>query len=100
MVAAKVVNPPGYPVEWEADVLLTDGGVARLRPIRPSDADLLVEFYDRVSPQSKYFRFFAPYPKLSDKDVARFTQVDYVDRVALIVTLGDQMIAVGRFDRI
>ena len=100
MVATKVVNPPGYPVEWEADVLLTDGGVARLRPIRPSDADLLVEFYDRVSPQSKYFRFFAPYPKLSDKDVARFTEVDYVDRVALIVTLGDQMIAVGRFDRI
>ena len=36
--------PPGYPTEWEADVLLTDGGVAHLRPIRPSDAQLLVEF--------------------------------------------------------
>jgi hypothetical protein len=40
--------PPGYPIEWEADVLLTDGGVAHLRPIRPEDAQLLVEFYDRV----------------------------------------------------
>ena len=29
----------------------------------------------------------------------RFTQVDYVDRVALIVTLGEEMIAVGRYDR-
>ena len=93
-------NPPGYPVEWEADVLLADGGVARLRPIRPSDAQLLVEFYDRVSPESKYLRFFAPYPRLSDKDVARFTQVDYVDRVALILTLGQQMIGVGRYDRL
>ena len=92
-------HPPGYPTEWEADVLLADGGVARLRPIRPDDARLLVEFYDRVSPESKYLRFFAPYPKLSDRDVARFTQVDYIDRVAFIITLGEQMIGVGRYDR-
>ena len=39
-----VEDPPGYPREWEADVLLADGGTARLRPIRPSDADLLVAF--------------------------------------------------------
>ena len=31
--------------------------------------------------------------------MARFTQVDYVDRVAFILTVGDQMIAVGRYDR-
>ena len=53
---------PSGPREWEADVLLTDGGVAQLRPINPSDAALLVEFYDRVSPESKYLRFFAPVP--------------------------------------
>jgi acyl-CoA synthetase (NDP forming)/RimJ/RimL family protein N-acetyltransferase len=93
-------DPPGYPQEWEADVLLGDGGVAHLRPIRPSDAERLVAFYDRVSPESKYLRFFAPYPRLSDRDVKRFTEVDYVDRVAFILTLGDQMIAVGRYDRI
>ena len=93
-------DPPGYPREWEADVLLSDGGVAHLRPIRPSDADLLVAFYDRVSPESKYLRFFAPYPRLSNRDVKRFTEVDYLDRVALIITLGDDMIAVGRYDRI
>jgi succinyl-CoA synthetase alpha subunit/GNAT superfamily N-acetyltransferase len=92
-------EPPGYPAEWEADVLLTDGGVAHLRPIRPDDAQMLVEFYDRVSPESKFLRFFAPYPKLSDRDVARFTQVDYVDRMAFILTIGQQMIGVGRYDR-
>ena len=92
--------PPGYPREWEADVLLADGGVAHLRPIRPSDGERLVAFYDRVSPESKYLRFFAPYPRLSDRDVKRFTEVDYVDRVAFIVTLGDEMIAVGRYDRV
>jgi acyl-CoA synthetase (NDP forming)/RimJ/RimL family protein N-acetyltransferase len=80
-------------------VLLADGGVAHLRPIRPSDADRLVAFYERVSPESKYLRFFAAYPRLSDRDVKRFTEVDYVDRVAFIVTLGEAMIAVGRYDR-
>ncbi|WP_161606134.1 GNAT family N-acetyltransferase [Microlunatus speluncae] len=93
-------NPPGYPSQWEADVLLTDGRVARLRPIKPSDATRLVEFYDRVSPESKYLRFFAPYPRLSQKDVSRFTEVDYVDRVAFILTLGELMIGVGRYDRL
>lgn len=96
----EAANPPGYPTEWEADVLLADGGVARLRPIRPDDADMLVKFYDRVSPESKFLRFFAPYPRLSARDVARFTQVDYVDRVALIITLGEEMIGVGRYDRL
>ncbi len=93
-------NPPGYPSQWEADVLLTDGRVARLRPIKPNDATRLVEFYDRVSPESKYLRFFAPYPRLSQRDVQRFTEVDYVDRVAFILTLGELMIGVGRYDRI
>ncbi|MCW2802100.1 MAG: hypothetical protein QOF52_485 [Propionibacteriaceae bacterium] len=99
MRATQEQNPPGYPTEWEADVVLTDGGVARLRPIKPSDAQMLVDFYDRVSPESKYLRFFAPYPRLSQRDVERFTKVDYVDRVAFILTVGEQMIAVGRYDR-
>ncbi len=91
---------PAYPAHWEADVLLLDGTAARLRPIRPSDAELLVEFYARVSPESKYKRFFASYPTLSDRDVDRFSRVDYHNRVALIVTLAQDMVAVGRFDKV
>ncbi|MGO1972836.1 MAG: GNAT family N-acetyltransferase [Propionibacteriaceae bacterium] len=93
-------DPPGYPRHWEADVLLSDGRIARLRPIKPDDAQLLVDFYARVSLESKYLRFFAPYPRLSASDVQRFTQVDYVDRVAFILTLGTDMIGVGRYDRL
>ncbi|MGD7705607.1 GNAT family N-acetyltransferase [Microlunatus sp. Y2014] len=92
--------PPGYPVEWEADVLLTDGRTAHLRPVRPDDGPALVDFYARVSAESKYLRFFAPYPRLSKADVRRFTEVDYVDRVALVITLADEMIAIGRYDRV
>jgi len=89
---------PQAPRHWEADVLLRDGRTAHLRPIRPEDAELMVDFYGRVSDESKYFRFFSPMPKLSDKDVHRFTHVDHNERVALVVELGGLMIAVGRYD--
>ncbi|HET7355240.1 MAG TPA: GNAT family N-acetyltransferase [Nocardioidaceae bacterium] len=90
---------PSYPKHWEADVLLRDGRTAHLRPISPEDTDLLVEFYAQVSAESKYLRFFAPMPRLSDRDVERFTHVDHVDRVAFVLTVGGKMLAVGRFDR-
>ena len=89
---------PLAPAHWSADVLLRDGRTAHIRPIAPADKDLLVEFYARVSDQSKYYRFFSPMPFLSEKDVHRFTEVDYVERVAFVLTLRGRMIAVGRFD--
>jgi hypothetical protein len=78
---------PDAPRHWEADVLLRDGRTAHIRPIRADDAELLVDFYSRVSDRSKYFRFFSPMPELSAKDVKRFTQVDHVTRVALVLLL-------------
>lgn len=89
-----------YPDHWEADVVLRDGGTARVRPITTDDAERLVSFYEQVSDESKYYRFFAPYPRLSARDVHRFTHHDYVDRVGLAVTIGGEFIATVRFDRI
>jgi len=86
------------PSHWTADVLLRDGSTAHIRPITADDKDLLVDFYGRVSDESKYYRFFSPMPRLSERDVERFTQVDNVNRVAFILTLRGRMIAVGRFD--
>jgi acyl-CoA synthetase (NDP forming)/RimJ/RimL family protein N-acetyltransferase len=89
-----------YPANWEADVVLSDGGTAHVRPILPGDADRLERFYARLSPETIYFRFFAPYPKLSARDVVRFTTVDHDERAALIVLVGEEMIGVVRYDRI
>lgn len=88
-----------YPAHWEADVVLRDGGVAHVRPIRPQDAPAVHAFHDAQSAESVYLRFFAPLPHLSEKDVARFTQVDYVNRVGLVATLGDDIVGIARYDR-
>ena len=89
----------GYPAEWESDVVLTDGGTAHVRPILPSDADALVALHGRLSQESIYLRFFTPHPVLSSREIERFTQVDYNDRMALIAELDDEMVAVARYDR-
>jgi acyl-CoA synthetase (NDP forming)/RimJ/RimL family protein N-acetyltransferase len=95
-----VTSGRGYPAHWEADVVLRDGGTAHLRPISPADAELLVDFYADVSPKSKYYRFFAAMPTLSEREVRRFVDVDHHDRVALVLTIAERMIAVGQFERL
>lgn len=96
-----MTRPPlPYPRQWEADVVLTDGGTAHVRPITAEDADRLRAFHSRLSKETVYNRFFAYRPSLSDADVARFTQVDHADRVALVATLQDDIIGVVRYDRL
>lgn len=92
--------PAGYPVQWEADVVLRDGSVAHLRPITPSDVEAVHRFHAGQSAESIYMRFFAPLRQLSDRDVTRFTNVDYHDRVALVATVRGDIIGIGRYDRI
>jgi acetyl coenzyme A synthetase (ADP forming)-like protein len=81
------------------DVLLADGSTAHVRDICAADADGLRRFHASLSTQSIVMRFFGPHPVLADKEVERFTNVDCVDRVALVVERAGQMVAVARYDR-
>ena len=88
-----------YPSEFELDVVLRDGGGARVRPIKPEDAGLIRDFFETLGPESRYFRFFRIKANLEPKEVEFFTRVDYADRMALIALLEGKMIAVARYDR-
>ncbi|WP_026550798.1 GNAT family N-acetyltransferase [Arthrobacter sp. Br18] len=89
-----------YPEYWEADVVLRDGGTGHLRPISPSDADAVQSFHVSQSQNSIYLRFFTYKAKLSAKELKRFTEVDYHDRVAFVITRGSDIIGIGRYDRL
>lgn len=98
-----MVDQPGdgvYPEYWEADVVLRDGGTAHLRPIHPSDADAVQAFHAGQSQNSIYMRFFAFKARLSSKELRRFTEVDYRNRVAFVITIGGEIIGIGRYDRL
>ena len=90
--------PPNYPLRLEREV--ESGNLRyRVRPIRPDDAPMLIEFHEHLSPHSCYLRFFSFHPTLSATEVDRFTCVDYKDRLALVAETHDHLIAVGRYDR-
>jgi acyl-CoA synthetase (NDP forming)/GNAT superfamily N-acetyltransferase len=91
--------PDAYPTEWEFDALTRDGTPVHVRPIRPEDEEALVAFHSRLSPHTIYRRFFSPRPVLPPKDVHRFTNVDYHDRLALIAEIHGEMAGVARYDR-
>ena len=88
-----------YPDAWEGDVLLADGGTLHVRPIIPEDAERIEAFHSRQSAESIYYRYFSPRPQLSARDIANLTQVDYVDRMAFVGLLGDDLVGVARYDR-
>jgi acyl-CoA synthetase (NDP forming)/RimJ/RimL family protein N-acetyltransferase len=91
--------PAAYPARWDGDVVLADGSTARVRPIRPDDAQLVRDFHGRQSPESIYFRYFTPHPTLSDREVEQLTHVDYRDRMAFVALREDVMVGVARYDR-
>ncbi|MFZ3452420.1 GNAT family N-acetyltransferase [Arthrobacter sp. 7Tela_A1] len=89
-----------YPEYWEADVVLRDGGTGHLRPVSPADTEALQAFHMRQSQSSIYLRFFTYKAKLSSRELKRFTNVDYRDRVAFVITLGSEIVGIGRYDRL
>jgi acyl-CoA synthetase (NDP forming)/RimJ/RimL family protein N-acetyltransferase len=92
--------PANYPDDLEADVVLSDGGTVHVRPIVPGDSDALQQFHGRLSAETVYLRFFSPLPRLSPQLVEHFTNVDYTDRLALVAELGNELVAVARYDRL
>jgi acyl-CoA synthetase (NDP forming)/ribosomal protein S18 acetylase RimI-like enzyme len=93
-------DPYDYPRSWEADVVLSDGGTVHFRPVTPDDADGLVALHSRLSERTRYFRYFGAYPRIPQRDLERFSTVDHHDRVAFLALLGDDIVAVGRYERL
>ncbi|MFC8303755.1 GNAT family N-acetyltransferase [Specibacter sp. NPDC057265] len=91
---------PDYPAHWEADVVLRDGATGHLRPMSAADAEAVQEFHMAQSQNSIYLRFFTYKSKLTAKELRRFTELDYRDRVAFVITRAGRILGIGRYDRL
>lgn len=80
---------------------LRDGTVIEIRPIQPEDRQALREGFERLSPESRYRRFFGPMPELSERELDYLTQIDHHDHEALlaIATGTGEGLGVARFVR-
>jgi RimJ/RimL family protein N-acetyltransferase len=68
---------------------LRDGSRVIVRPAVPEDRGLLVEAFDRLSPESRYRRFFAPLQTMSGPLLDRLTAIDSVDNFAWAALAAD-----------
>ncbi|MGH9022764.1 MAG: GNAT family N-acetyltransferase, partial [Acidimicrobiia bacterium] len=83
---------------------VSDGLEVVLRPVVPEDKKLLEEGFERLSPESRYRRFFSPVPRLSEALLSYLTDLDYHDHfawAALVRENGrDALAGVSRYGRL
>ncbi|WP_216695094.1 bifunctional acetate--CoA ligase family protein/GNAT family N-acetyltransferase [Dietzia psychralcaliphila] len=94
------VYPEGYPHEWAADVLGSDGRAVRIRPVLPNDSDKITRFHSSLSERTRYLRYFGSHDVLSAKELQRMTNVDYRDRMAFVAELGAEIIGMAIYERL
>jgi len=88
-----------YPAELQGELRLRDGTRVAVRPMRPEDAALELQFFNALSERSRYQRFLSQMAQLPPQMLARFTQLDYDRELALVVLApdGSGFIGVGRY---
>jgi RimJ/RimL family protein N-acetyltransferase len=81
---------PLYIAARTSEFTLRDGSSVLVRPAGRADRDLLQEGFGRLSPESRYRRFFAPMQLLSESLLTYLTSMDYVNHFAwAALTKGD-----------
>jgi GNAT superfamily N-acetyltransferase len=81
------------------EVVLADGGIARLRAVRPDDAPRLRELFSRLSRESRYLRFFSPSSGFLEGFVERSVHVDQRGGAGLVAEIDGAVVALGSYER-
>jgi RimJ/RimL family protein N-acetyltransferase len=78
-------------------VTLRDGTTITLRALVPEDRALIADAFERLSPRSRYLRFFSPIPRLTKGMLDGLMDVDHCRHVALIAMRDETCIGVVRY---
>ncbi len=98
-----------YPRQYIKPWQLKNGTQVIIRPIRPEDEPLMVDFHKHLSEQSVYFRYFHLVKlsqRITHERLARLCFIDYDREMALVAEYYDQendikeMIGVARFGKL
>jgi acetyltransferase len=83
-----------YPAHHEQVWPLRGGGEVTVRPIHPDDSQMLQDLVQRLSPESRYFRFVSSMNELPPSMLARFTLIDYDREMALVAVATEREVGV------
>lgn len=98
-----------YPSQYVARCRLRDNTIAILRPIRPDDEPLMIEFHKTLSEQSVRFRYFSLLKletRIAHERLTRICFNDYDREIALVIdyknpqTARHEILGVGRLSKL
>jgi acetyltransferase len=72
-----------YPRQYERHMFSGDGALLLVRPIKPQDAPLLMDFFKCLTPETIFYRFLTYLKSLPPEWVEHFTRIDYDRDVSL-----------------
>lgn len=82
---------------------LSDGSAITIRAIRPDDKQRIASAFQALEPRSIYSRFLYAKKALSDDELRRLTEIDYVEAIVLVAIIQRQndeiIIGLGRYAR-
>ncbi len=68
---------------------LLDGRQLTVRALCADDRSDLLDAVGRMSDESRYFRFFGPRRSFTEGEIARFTELDFVNHVGIVAVIED-----------
>jgi acetyltransferase len=97
-----------YPAQHVGRWTMKDGAPVIIRPIRPEDEPLMIEFHKKLSERSVYLRYFQPLKltqRTAHERLTRICFIDYDREMALVAerTKADgqpEIVAVGRLSKV
>ncbi|MEI3651917.1 MAG: bifunctional acetate--CoA ligase family protein/GNAT family N-acetyltransferase [Dolichospermum lemmermannii FEM_B0920] len=98
-----------YPSQYISNWKLNNGTPITIRPIRPEDEPLMVEFHKTLSEESVYFRYFHMIKlsqRITHERLTRICFIDYDREMALVAeyqnpeTEKREILAVGRLSKL
>jgi acetyltransferase len=101
-----VVRP--YPQQYVDEWTMKDGMQVTIRPIRPEDEPLMIDFHSRLSDRSVYLRYFQPLKltqRTAHERLTRICFIDYDREMALVAEHKHEdgrceILAVGRLSQL
>jgi len=97
-----------YPLQYVTPWQMPNGQSVIIRPIRPEDEPLMIQFHKTLSEQSLYFRYFhlmSLNSRIAHERLTRICFIDYDREMALVVesenpeTLEKEILGVGRLTK-
>src|SRR5262249_6891254 len=98
-----------YPTQYVSDWTMKDGQVVTIRPIRPEDEPLMVQFHSTLSDRTVYLRYFASLSlssRIAHERLLRICFGDYDREMVLVAEHRDShlwkpaIIGVGRLNKL